>query len=189
MIASSKITLCGIGLVSVESAKNISKSQLVHFAKSVVKKWRLGKWKFEVCRSMPKDSARLPCSPWPAPPSLARLSPISSSCWPWLLPGALRPPSGRPPPACCTAGLAIYVQTPDQPHGGHYVIIHLLSDGPWTRIWTQALCQESAVTQHKAGLPSTSSFRRVYTSYESTCFLGVQKKHDQSVTCFHTLAS
>ena len=62
--------------------------------------------------------------PWPAP-RLPRPA-LSTSLQPLSLGAARRPPDrllAALPPSLAGggAGLALYVQTPDQPHSGHYV--------------------------------------------------------------------
>ena len=67
-------------------------------------------------------------SPLPGPGRLPRLpGPALSNSLQQLSLGAARRPPDRllaaPPPSLAGggAGLALYVQTPDQPHSGHYV--------------------------------------------------------------------
>ena len=119
MSLSSKIAACEIGLGSAGTTKKLSKSQLVNFAESLSKNevlclmWRVdGETDAEGFSETP--------SPWPAPP-LPRPA-VSNFLQLLALGGARRPPTAFWPPtsACCAASLAIYVQTPDQPHGGHY---------------------------------------------------------------------
>ena len=68
------------------------------------------------------EGFRVTPGPWPAP---APASPGSLQFPPAALPGCCQAPSDRllaaPLLAGAAAGLALYVQTPDQPHGGHYV--------------------------------------------------------------------
>ncbi len=74
-------------------------------------------------------------SPLPAPGRLPRLPrPALSTFLQQLSLGAARRPPDRlqkagPPPSLAGggAGLALYVQTPDQPHSGHYVNMKSLS--------------------------------------------------------------
>ena len=74
------------------------------------------------------EGFRVTPGPWPAP---APASPGSLQFPPTALPwaAARRPPDrllAAPPPSLAGggAGLALYVQTPDQPHSAHYVNIY-----------------------------------------------------------------
>ena len=120
---SSIIALFGVGLGPARETKTIPQTPTCPFCGTVVK--RLG-----LVWVSSAEVGRVAEGPFPtsralagSPACLARLSPIPSSSSPWVLPGALLTAFWPTPPSLAGggAGLALYVQTPDQPHSGHYV--------------------------------------------------------------------
>ena len=100
--------------------KSFPKPQLVHFAELCSKNVALClMWRAEVGTSA--EGFKVNPGPWPAP---APASPGSLQFPPAALPGCCQAPSDRllatPLLAGAATGLALYEQTPDQPHGDSF---------------------------------------------------------------------